>query len=108
MGNCLHFCWQFFCRTSCNKHIDETANNLTKTLFVNSQKIVDQIGPWDKPRRPHPTKGNARITFLVSDGLTFGEGPINVLFNDPMGASALKSAMQLMKYLTEKSLNSDK
>ncbi len=87
---------------------DETANNLTKTLFSNSQSIVNQIAPWDKSRRPHPTKGNARITFLVSDGLTFGEGPINVLFNDPMGSAALTSATQLMQYLTEKSLNSDK
>jgi hypothetical protein len=87
---------------------DETANELTRTLFSNSQNIVDQIGPWGKARRPHPTKGNARITFLVSDGLTFGEGPIDVLFNDPMGGPALASATQLMQYLTEKSLKSDK
>ena len=87
---------------------DETANNLTAALFSNSQTIVDQIGPWENPRRPHPSKGNARITFLVSDGLAFGEGPIDVLFNDPMDADALASATQLMQYLTEKSLNSNK
>lgn len=87
---------------------DETANELTKTLFSNSQTIVNQIGPWDKSRRPHPTKGNVRITFLVSDGLYFGEGPMDVLFNDPMARPALTSATQLMQYLTEKSLKSDK
>jgi hypothetical protein len=87
---------------------DETANELTKTLFSNSQNVVNQIGPWDKPRRPHPTKGNVRLTFLVSDGLYFGEGPIDVLFNDQMASPALTSATQLMQYLTEKSLKSDK
>ena len=83
---------------------DETSNKLTSELFSNSQDIVDKIGPWDKPRRPAPAKGNVRITFLVSDGLYFGEGPIDVLFNDPMASPALTSATQLMQYLVEKSL----
>lgn len=83
---------------------DEKSMELTQDLFLKSQNIVNQIGAWDKPRRPAPTKGNVRITFLVSDGLYFGEGPINVLFNDPMASPALTSATNLMKYLTEKSL----
>ncbi|WP_423997112.1 hypothetical protein [Maribacter sp. IgM3_T14_3] len=83
---------------------DEKSNELTQDLFLKSQNIVNQIGAWDKPRRPAPTKGNVRITFLVSDGLYFGEGPIDVLFNDPMASPALTSATYLMKYLTEKSL----
>lgn len=83
---------------------DEKSNELTHDLFLKSQNIVNQIGAWDKPRRPAPTKGNVRITFLVSDGLYFGEGPIDVLFNDPMASPALTSATYLMKYLTEKSL----
>lgn len=83
---------------------DEKSNELTQDLFLKSQNIVNQIGVWDNPRRPAPTKGNVRITFLVSDGLYFGEGPIDVLFNDPMASPALTSATYLMKYLTEKSL----
>lgn len=83
---------------------DEKSNELTQDLFLKSQNIVNQIGVWDKPRRPAPTKGNVRITFLVSDGLYFGEGPIEVLFNDQMASPALTSATYLMKYLTEKSL----
>lgn len=83
---------------------DETSNKLTSELFLKSQDIVNKIGAWDKPRRPAPTKGNVRITFLVSDGLYFGEGPIDVLFNDPMASPALTSATQLLQYLTEKSL----
>ena len=87
---------------------DAGANKITSDLFANSQHIVDQIGPWDKPRRPNPTKGNLRITFLVSDGLYFGEGPMNVLFNDPMAGPALATATSLMQYLTQKSLHGTK
>ncbi len=81
---------------------DETANQLTKALFLASQNIVDQIGPWNKPRKPHPSKGNVRITFLVSDGLYFGEGSMNILFQDPMAGPALDKATKLMQFLTEK------
>jgi len=87
---------------------DDKANELTKDLFLKGQDIVNQIGPWDKARKPHPTKGNVRITFLVSDGLYFGEGPMNVLFNDALANPALTVATQLMQFLTEKSLQQDK
>ncbi len=85
---------------------DQTSNTLTNELFSHSLTIVNMIGAWDKPRRPAPAKGIARITFLVSDGLYFGEGPIQTLFSDPMARPALMSATSLMKYLTETSLGS--
>jgi len=87
---------------------DDKANELTNALFLHGQNIVNQIGPWDKPRLLPPKKGNTRISFLVSDGLYFGEGPINVLFSDPMAGPALTSATQLMQYLTERSLSAEK
>ena len=87
---------------------DDQANELTKNLFLKSKHIVDQIGPWDKARKQHPIKGNVRITFLVSDGLYFGEGPMNVLFNDALASPALTAATRLMQYLTEKSLQQNK
>jgi hypothetical protein len=86
---------------------DKKLAELTQELFSKSQNIFNQIGVWDKPRRTAPTKGNARITFLVSDGLYFGEGPVDILFNDPMAGPALTSATYLMKYLTEKSLEAE-
>ena len=86
---------------------DEAANKIITDLFASSQRIVNQIGVWDKARRPNPTKGNVRITFLVSDGLYFGEGPINVLFSDPMASPALTKATELMQYLTQKSLDTN-
>jgi hypothetical protein len=85
---------------------DDTSNKLTQDLFTKSQEIVKQIGPWDKARLPHPSKGTARITFLVSDGLYFGEGPIDVIFNDPFARSTLTSGTELMKYITEKGVES--
>lgn len=85
---------------------DVQGNEITKQLFDNSVRIVNQIGPWDKPRRPAPTKGIMRITFLVSDGLYFGEGPMDVLFNDPLASPALTSATQLMQYITSRSVES--
>ena len=87
---------------------DTAANKITNELFASSENIVKQIGAWDKPRRPNPTKGNVRITFLVSDGLYFGEGPIDVLFSDPMASHALTKATELMQYLTQKSLYTNK
>ena len=86
---------------------DDLANKLMDDLFLKSQNVVNQIGPWDKPRRPYPTKGNTRITFLVSDGLYFGEAPTKILFNDPLASQALLAATDLMKYLTEKSLETN-
>lgn len=80
---------------------DPQANELTADLFAKSEQIIHQIGPWDKPRRPHPARGNTRITFLVSDGLYFGEGPTDGLFNEPLASPALRSATQLMQYIAQ-------
>jgi hypothetical protein len=80
---------------------NETSRQLTADLFMKSQQIVEKIGVWDQVRRPWPTRGNLRISFLVSDGLYFGEGPMNVLFNDSLAGPALNSAAELMRYLTE-------
>jgi hypothetical protein len=75
---------------------------ITQQLFASSEKIVSQIGPWNKPRRVFPGKGDLRISFLVSDGLYFGEGPINTLFKDPLAAPALTAATSMLQYITAK------
>ncbi|HTE26886.1 hypothetical protein [Flavitalea sp.] len=86
---------------------DQKANEITNALFQNGEEVIAKIGPWDKPRRPQPAKGNVRLTFLVSDGLYFGEGPIDILFKDPLAAPTIHSATQLMAYITEKALAED-
>jgi len=83
---------------------DENSTTITNELFNRGLNVVKAIGSWDKPRRPPPKKGMVRITFLVSDGLYFGEGPMNVLFSDPLTGPVLTTGMELMKYIMEKSI----
>jgi hypothetical protein len=44
------------------------------------------------------------MTFLVSDGLYFGEGPFNALQKDPMGGPVLAKATQLVQRAVESAL----
>src|SRR5579863_206559 len=81
---------------------DTRANELTADLFAKSKPIIGQIGPSDKPRKPHPFAGSARITFLVSDGRYFGEAQGETLFDDSVAGPALMTATQLMQYLISK------
>jgi hypothetical protein len=81
---------------------DETSEAMTQKIFAEGEKVVQQIGPWDKPRLPRPDKGLLRISFLVSDGLYFGQGPIDVMFNEPVARPVLGAAGELMQYLTER------
>lgn len=71
--------------------------SLAKELVAASQPIVNRIGPWDKQRLPPPKAGNARITFLVSDGLYFGEGPIQILQRDQLAGPVLSKATELLQ-----------
>jgi len=89
-----------------DNHDDATAGQLIEDLFAKSREIVSKIGPWENPRRPAPAQGMVRLSFLVSDGLYFGEGPVQVLFNDPMANPALMSATALMQFLTNTAMNS--
>ncbi len=77
------------------------SRQLLDQLFAASLTVVNQIGKWDQPRRPFPPNGRVRLTFLVSDGLYFGEGPFEVLQADPMGGPVIAAATQLMAYLTQ-------
>lgn len=77
---------------------------LAKELVAVSQPVVNQIGPWDKKRLAPPKPGNVRMTFLVSDGLYFGEGPFDALQNDPMGGPVLAKAAQLLQRAVENAL----
>ncbi|NMF95997.1 hypothetical protein GPA27_01120 [Aromatoleum toluolicum] len=74
---------------------------MAKELLSVSQPIVNKIGPWDRQRLPPPRAGNVRITFLVSDGLYFGEGPFAVLQQDAMAGPVLSKATQLLQRAVE-------
>ncbi|AVP96826.1 hypothetical protein C7S18_06245 [Ahniella affigens] len=77
---------------------------LANELLTAAQPVVNAIGPWDKERLPPPKAGNVRITFLVSDGLYFGEGPFGVLENDSMAGPVLAKASQLLQETVELSV----
>jgi hypothetical protein len=65
-------------------------------LLAASQEAVNRIGPWDKPRLPPPAKGNIRMTFLVSDGIYFGEGDLSSMQHEPTAAPIIRSATELV------------
>jgi hypothetical protein len=61
------------------------------------------IGKWNNLRlTTYPKKGNGRITFLVTDGLYFGQASTNALFKDPMAVSVLITGDVVVQYLTRK------
>lgn len=66
-------------------------------LMSASQLVVEKIGPWEQQRLPPPKLGNVRLTFLVSDGLYFGEGPFSVLQHDEMAGPVLSVAARLLQ-----------
>ena len=70
-----------------------------------SKPIVEAIGPWDKERLPPPADGNIRLTFLVSDGLYFGEGPMDVMQQQPIAAPLISAATQLLVKLVEQDMS---
>jgi hypothetical protein len=68
-------------------------------LFAASQPVVDKIGPWLSARRRPPVTGNVRLTFLVSDGLYFGEGPFNVMQIEPLAGPVISETTALLQAL---------
>lgn len=70
---------------------------LAKELIAVSQPIVNRIGPSDKKRLPPPKAGNVRITFLVSDGFYFAEGPFRTMQQDAIAGPVLSKATQLLQ-----------
>jgi hypothetical protein len=65
-----------------------------------SATAVAKIGPWDEPRLPPPGNGEIRLTFLVSDGLYLGQGPMQALQQDPLAGPVVSAATRLLVKLT--------
>lgn len=77
---------------------------LAKGLIDVSVPVIQKIGPWENDRLPPPAKGNIRMTFLVSDGLYFGEGPMAIMQNEPMAAPVINKAIQLLQTVVNTTL----
>ena len=74
---------------------------LIDELFTQSSEVLKRIGPWDQQRLPPPAAGNMQLSFLVSDGLYFGQAPSEALYNDAMARPVIDAATQLMIFLTQ-------
>jgi hypothetical protein len=70
---------------------------LVKRLAEASAAVVSRIGPWDRARLPAPRPGKVRLSFLVSDGLYFGEGDMQVMMRDGMAGPIIAHATELMQ-----------
>ena len=69
-----------------------------------SQAVVDQIGPATEPRRAPPTADLTRMTFLVSDGLYFGEAASDDMYADRLGGPVMGNAAELLSLLVDYTL----
>ncbi|GAB3950948.1 hypothetical protein GCM10028805_30040 [Spirosoma harenae] len=80
------------------------SDQLIGQLLSDSLNVVNRIGPWDQERTTFPEEGMVKLSFLVSDGLYFGQGPFSVFQNDPMAGPVIDSATRLMTYLIEQKI----
>jgi hypothetical protein len=69
-----------------------------------SQAVVDQIGPATELRRAPPTANLTRMTFLVSDGLYFGEAATDDMYADALGGPVMGNAAELLHLLVDHAL----
>jgi hypothetical protein len=65
-------------------------------LLKASAAAIERIAPSEKPRLPPPKPGNLRLTFLVSDGLYFGEGPRGAISRDDVNGPVVVAATELL------------
>ena len=86
------------------EHADNSMDDLIDGIFEQSKNVVSKIGPWKDARLDPPTRQMARINFLTSKGLHFGEAGQQVLFNDAMAGKLMHEMLNLMKALIDKSI----
>lgn len=75
-----------------------------KAVLGASQRIVNAIGPWKKKRLPPPKTGMIRMTFLVSDGLYFGEGELRIMQTEELAAPLVQSSGELLQMIVDASV----
>jgi len=75
-----------------------------KALLAASAPVVERMGPWEKQRLASPAPGQVRLTFLVSDGLYFGQGEHAALGTDAMAGPVLDAATALLTKVVETGL----
>lgn len=67
-----------------------------EALLAASRSVVRELGPWVEPRLPPPSAGSIRMSFLVSDGLYFGQGPYAFMLHDARGGPIVAASQDLL------------
>jgi len=81
-------------------NVKEQANN----LLAVARTAIAQLGPWQGVRLAPPKQGNARVTFLVSDGLYFGEGALPGIDQEELGKPIFSEAGKLLTVVVDTAL----
>jgi hypothetical protein len=81
---------------------DASLDASVRSLLAAGREIVEHIGPWEGERPPQPKPDEVRINVLTPLGLWFGQAPLALMSNDPLGGRALRLAAQLMQELIRK------
>jgi hypothetical protein len=71
-----------------------------RRLMNASQAAVERTGPWEQLRLAPPDKGAIRMSFLVSDGLYFGQGPMGVMERDALAQPIIAAGLDLLKLVS--------
>jgi len=79
---------------------DSSLDSAMDVVLNAARTIVQDIGPWNGPRRPPPAAGYVRLNMLTPSGLYFGEGPFDDLDRDPRARPLIQAALNLMRQLT--------
>lgn len=87
------------------EHPGDSLDILIGGIMEQSKDVVLQIGPWKDKRSQPPIDRLARINFLTSQGLHFGEASQQSLFNDRMAGKLMHSMLNLMNALIDKSIS---
>lgn len=75
-----------------------------RALLEVSRQVIERLGPWTEARLPPPTAGAVRMTFLVSDGLYFGQGPLAEMLQDPMAIPIFSAGHNLLEAVVRATL----
>lgn len=79
---------------------DSSLDSAMDAVLNAARSIVQDIGPWNGPRRPPPPAGHVRLNMLTPSGLYFGEGPFDDLERDRRARPLIQASLNLMRRLT--------
>jgi hypothetical protein len=81
---------------------DGSLDSIIDKLLAAASMVVKEMRPSSQMRPPAPAPGHARLSLLTPSGLHFGEGPMDILAQEPMAAIIFNLATALMKALIAK------